>query len=284
MNDAVNMPMPRSGQQYRSNRLKVLIGVVLFIGILGFVIHFAPSGSEGSSQSAPLQPPIQTIPAQVGFPPAGFSEQGTKPTEKLDTAPSNVASLQAPSALDDKEAAFSQLRKARSHLDKKEFDKAILILQGLIRKYPDFAEAHVNLGYARLGQGKAAEAHDALMHAIDLQPGMANAYFGLGIAFEALGDLEMAMGAMRSFLHLTNTKDPYNPNVISARSALWEWESQLGRGPWGPTKGIPPGLTQEDVRRDGKGIGMLMPQPDGTSRSQERPSDHFPKNQRSSAP
>lgn len=67
------------------------------------------------------------------------------------------------------------------------------------------------------------------------------------------------MGSMRSFIHLVKPEDPANKFTNRAKSALWEWEAQLGRGPWGPDKGIPNGMTAEDIRRDGKSVTTLRP-------------------------
>ena len=38
--------------------------------------------------------------------------------------------------------------------------------------------------------------------AMALNPSQANAYYGLALAHEAAGDLDLATGAMRSYLHL----------------------------------------------------------------------------------
>ncbi len=45
-------------------------------------------------------------------------------------------------------------------------------------------------------------------------------------SFEKLGDLEMALGAMHSYLHLTPEDDPYRRRAMAA---VWEWQSALGR-------------------------------------------------------
>jgi hypothetical protein len=54
----------------------------------------------------------------------------------------------------------------------------------------------------------------------------ANAYYGLAITSEKLGDLEGAIGAMRSFLHLADGSTD-KKHLRKARAALWEWEAQL---------------------------------------------------------
>jgi len=89
-------------------------------------------------------------------------------------------------------------------------------------------EAHVNMGFALIGKENYKAAADFFSSAIELRPYQANAYWGLAISLEQLGDLEGALGAMRTFIHLSPPNDPF---VRKARSALWEWESTLKRGP-----------------------------------------------------
>ena len=61
-----------------------------------------------------------------------------------------------------------------------------------------------------------------------MRPEQANAYWGLAVALEKLGDLHVALGAMRTYIHLSPADDPY---VRRARSALWEWDDAIARGP-----------------------------------------------------
>ena len=65
-------------------------------------------------------------------------------------------------------------------------------------------------------------ARDFFDTATTLAPGQANAYYGLAMAWEALGDLPMATGAMRSYLHLARAERP--EHLARARAALWTWE------------------------------------------------------------
>ena len=44
------------------------------------------------------------------------------------------------------------------------------------------------------------------------------------MALEGGGDLEGAVGAMRTFVHLSRQDDPFIPK---ARAALWEWQDEL---------------------------------------------------------
>ncbi|BAL22722.1 lipopolysaccharide assembly protein LapB [Azoarcus sp. KH32C] len=126
---------------------------------------------------------------------------------------------------------------------------------------PKNPDAYHVMGDIMMQRRRFAQARDYYESEIDRDPMRADAYFSHATASEALGDLESALGGMRSFLHVVPDKDPFRLKVAQARSAIWEWESKLGRGPWGPTRGIPPGFTEAELRRDGKGVAVKMPIP-----------------------
>lgn len=109
-----------------------------------------------------------------------------------------------------------------------EYEHAVVAFHEVLEKAPQLPEAHVNMGYALLGLARFAAARDFFLAAIDLRPVQANSYFGLGEAYEGLAELEEALGAMRTFIHMTHDKDPFLPR---ARAAIWEWENRLGRIP-----------------------------------------------------
>lgn len=111
-------------------------------------------------------------------------------------------------------------------LHAKQFEPAVAALHRVLELAPRMPEAHVNMGFALLGMGKATAAADFFRSAIELRKTQANAYYGLGLAAEAQGDLHAALGAMRSYLHLSKADDPFR---TKARSAIWEWEQALGR-------------------------------------------------------
>ena len=101
---------------------------------------------------------------------------------------------------------------------------AAAALHRVLRVAPQLPEAHVNLGYAMLDLGRAKEARVAFDQATTLRPMQANAYYGLALAHEALGERDAATGAMRSYLHLAREASP--EHLRRARAALWEWEQQ----------------------------------------------------------
>ena len=107
-------------------------------------------------------------------------------------------------------------------LHAREYAHAALVFERVIALAPRMPEARVNMGFAMLGLGRAALAREHFDAAIDLRPGQRNAYYGLAEALEAVGDTAGALGAMRTFVHLSPPDDPF---VRRARAALWEWQA-----------------------------------------------------------
>ena len=107
-------------------------------------------------------------------------------------------------------------------LHAEQYDYAVAALHRVLELAPTLPEAHVNMGFALMGQGHARAAHDFFQSALKLRPNQANAYWGLAVSLEALCDTKGAIGAMRTYLHLA---EPDARFVTRARSALWEWET-----------------------------------------------------------
>jgi len=91
---------------------------------------------------------------------------------------------------------------------------------------PTSADAYVNMGFSLFELGRTQAAARSFQNALGLNAYQTNAYYGLAISLEELGDLEGALGAMRSFVHLSNSDDPF---LRKANSAIWEWQSQIDR-------------------------------------------------------
>jgi len=138
---------------------------------------------------------------------------------------------------------------------RRHFDQAVLLLHAgrhaeaaaalhqALALAPRLPEAHVNMGFAQLGLGRAAAARDAFDTATTWAPGQANAYYGLAMAWEALGDLPMATGAMRSYLHLARDERP--EHLARARAALWTWEQARRPGAAASAPSAPPAAGRE---------------------------------------
>jgi len=109
-------------------------------------------------------------------------------------------------------------------LHARQYAHAATALHRVLELAPEMPEAHVNLGFAMLGLERYAEARDFFDGAMALRPRQTNAYWGLAVALEALGDLEGALGAMRSFVHLSPPEAAF---VRKAQAAIWEWETRL---------------------------------------------------------
>ncbi|OGT22183.1 MAG: hypothetical protein A2V90_06625 [Gammaproteobacteria bacterium RBG_16_57_12] len=127
-------------------------------------------------------------------------------------------------------------------LHAKDYEHALTAFHKVLELSPRLPEAHSNMGYALLGLEEYGAAGDFFATAIELRPNLATAYYGLGMALGGLQDYEGAMGAMRTYIHLSDPKpmeeqvnDPY---LRKARAALWEWEQKLGRSPPAPTAGV----------------------------------------------
>lgn len=109
-------------------------------------------------------------------------------------------------------------------LHAREYEHAVTALHSVLKIAPRLPEAHVNMGFALLGMKRYKGAKDFFESAIELRPQQVNAYYGLASALEGLGDIERAIGAMRSFVHLAKPDDPY---IRKANSLLREWENKL---------------------------------------------------------
>ncbi len=111
-------------------------------------------------------------------------------------------------------------------LHAKRYDYAVTALTRVVELVPNMPEAYVNLGFALLGQEQYEQAGEYFNQATVMRPNQANAYWGLANALEGMQDYEGALGAMRSYIHLSQAGDPF---VVKARAALWEYEARLGR-------------------------------------------------------
>jgi len=110
-------------------------------------------------------------------------------------------------------------------LHAKRHEHAVTAFHRVLELDPTLPEAHVNMGFALIGLGRHAAARDFFETATMLRREQANAYYGLAVALDALQDREGAIGAMRTFVHLSKPDDPH---WRKAQSALWEWESDRG--------------------------------------------------------
>ena len=107
-------------------------------------------------------------------------------------------------------------------LHAKRYEHAMVAFHRVLELDRAMPEAHVNMGFALIGLERYGAARDFFESAIALRKQQVNAYYGLAVALDGLRDRPGAIGAMRTFVHLSRPEDPH---VRKARAALWEWEA-----------------------------------------------------------
>jgi len=107
-----------------------------------------------------------------------------------------------------------------------EYQAAMKIWHQILLLDSGIAEVKVNMGFTLYELGHFPAARDFFASAMEQNPFQANAYSGLALGSEKAGDIEAAMGAMRSYIHLAGPAEDER-FIRHARSALWEWESQI---------------------------------------------------------
>lgn len=178
---------------------------------------------EGAAATLAEKPGMESTVEQYSWaapPPEGMPQPPSQAAPTIDGQPPTGADAAVMEQLTRHFALGVELLRSGDH------DRAIDAFEAVLGLAPTLPEAHVNLGYALLAAGEAEQAVEHFGTAIDLRPMQANAYYGLSEALEALGQREGAMGAMRSFVHLTDGDDPF---LTRARSALWEWDEERQR-------------------------------------------------------
>lgn len=181
------------------NRLFLAALVILAGGVAG-VLRVAPWSEKGAT-SAPATGPM------------------VRPADPV-MAPEVHASEARQAEID------RRFREAVVMLHAKRYDDAATALHRLLELAPTMPEANVNMGFAMIGLKRYAIARDFFQTAIDLRPMQTNAYYGLGEALAGLKDWDGALGAMRTYIHLSNDSDPF---VRKARAAIWEWQAALAK-------------------------------------------------------
>lgn len=249
-----------SARRRKDLRWRAFWLVVVAVAALGGLIEWLPGrATEGKVFAPPLagQPPLASFEGLVPTPDHAGARRELAEEEGL--GDSQIQS-------DERSKSKDVLTVAARHITRKQYDAALTALNAEQQKLKSRPEAFVLIGRALEGKGDVVTARDFYAKAISMDPYYSEAYWGFATSSESLGDLESALGAMRSFLHTDPRPDPKRLRIAQARSAIWEWESRLGRGPWGPTKGIMPGLKPEDQRKDHRGVAIMMPLP-GTEKA-----------------
>ncbi|MGE5652545.1 MAG: hypothetical protein ACM34A_20320 [Bacillota bacterium] len=262
----------------RDYRLAALLAVTAGTVALGYLVSLMPgrgvtaTSAAPPSAASPAKPGLSALPATPAEARRAAAEEDPEP-EELPVSSSKATDPKA-------EETKKILKETREKIRAKRYDEAIAFLHAAREQVQHDPRSYMTMARALEGKGDYSTARDFYAAAVDKDPYLADAYFGFATASEALGDLEAAIGGMRNFLHVQPKPDPERLKIVQARSAIWEWESKLGRGAWGPTKGIPPGFTAEELKRDGRGVGIKMPipgteQPDGSRKYEIKHQDKF---------
>lgn len=145
---------------------------------------------------------------------------------------SNVNSAgEAPGAARVREETEQRFQQGVLMLHAKQYRHAVTAFHRVLELEPALPEAHVNMGFALIGLERYSLARDFFGSAIELRKNQVNAYYGLAVALDGLNDRLGAIGAMRTYVHLSKPDDPHSRK---ARAALWEWEAESGTaGPAG---------------------------------------------------
>lgn len=253
----------------RDYRLLALGLTVLATTLLGYGVHLLPGRGIPAivEPSAPAATPPSA--AQPVLPPADLQDLALALAEEAgQPAPAPEQELApAPSGkekrLDPRAAETARiLQAAQAQIQARRYDTAIATLDESRERIKQDPRSYLLLAKALERKADYQTARDFYGAAIDKDPFLADAYWGFATTSEAMGQLDAALGAMRIFLHVQPNADRQKLKIAQARSAIWEWESKLGRGPWGASKGIPPGFSAEELKRDERGVGIKIPLPE----------------------
>lgn len=200
------------------------------VGVIACSVFMLAAAPELKTllQSAQLTPQrlAQAVAPPVSLPAMPRETPASGEARVIDLMPG--AASAAPPADERMAEIDTRFRQAVVMLHAQRYEESMVALHRVLQLSPRLPEAHANMGYALLGLEDYRGAHDFFATATDLDPWLGNAYWGLAVALEKLGDLDGALGAMRVYIHLAPEDDPY---VRRARSALWEWDTQRARGP-----------------------------------------------------
>ncbi|MEN8169365.1 MAG: hypothetical protein ABFS08_04000 [Pseudomonadota bacterium] len=181
----------------RDQRLTGLVITVAAVGILGGLITLMPSSQPQ---------PVTSVEAPT------IADGQTNPNQHAKDARSREIEM--------------RFQQSIAMLHAKQFDYAVKSLHRVLELSPRLVDAHVNMGYALIGLKEYKAAHDFFLSATELRSEQVNAYYGMAVALEGMGDLEGALGAMRTYIHLSAKDDPF---IAKARAALWEWQEKVAQ-------------------------------------------------------
>jgi tetratricopeptide (TPR) repeat protein len=238
--EGASHPIPSDRQRW----LVVAAGVLL-IAVGGWILRQWPvttpqstapwsASADLTTEAAPVPAEEDPLAAQVwtddgveGGTRRALALMGGNPVARTEEPSVPAAADDRLNAMDPSSRELHQrFQQGAAMLHAKQFQMAMVAFHRVLQLAPELPEAHVNMGFALVGIQEYPAARDFFHGALALRPLQANGYYGLALALEGMEDLEGALGAMRSYIHLTKQEDPF---LSKARAALWEWENKLGR-------------------------------------------------------
>lgn len=150
----------------------------------------------------------------------GYFLAGIWPSDTVPAAAETAARAPVDQIFDSRfKAGIAKLRSGQPAL-------AASMFRIAAKRQPHIPEVHVNLGFTLLDLGNPKAAESAFRRGINLRGGQVNAYYGLAESLEIQGRLDEALGAMRTYIHLTPEEDPFRRRAMSA---VWEWRDRMAQ-------------------------------------------------------
>jgi len=199
-------------KKHRDNRLALVAATLLTFAAIGFLIERYGSGPAAAVTSRYAAPDDSLFTERMY---AMLTTAKAKPESQSQTNDGSTDDLQ------------TSFQDAVALLNARHYEQAVDAFHKVLMLRPEMPEANVNMGYSLLGLQRYEMARQFFQSTIDLRPAQRNAYFGLAVAHEGLGELPEAIAAMQIYVHLAPQDDPYRRK---AESALWEWQAATAEG------------------------------------------------------
>jgi tetratricopeptide (TPR) repeat protein len=213
--------MPMARKKPIDRKMKAALGAVAAILVIGFALSKAPREYLVPAEYTAIEDETKAVHESAENEPANSRGGILELPQPLKADPRATPEQHV------REAGEAELRERFNQavimLHAGEYEYAIKALHRVLEMRPRMPEAHVNMGFALLGEEAYGAAADFFATAIELNTYQTNAYYGLAVAMDGTGNREAALGAMRSFIHLAG--DAEEPYLATARAALWEWQA-----------------------------------------------------------
>ena len=103
--------------------------------------------------------------------------------------------------------------RAIEYWEQNRFEEAIAQWEEIVRKDPNLAEIHYNLGSAYMNQGKTESAIEAFKRALSVDPTLTEAYNKLGVICYKQGNARLAFACWKQALMINPDCDEARRNI-----------------------------------------------------------------------